>query len=92
MESVFMKNSTIARVLGKGNIFLKLTSGKNIVLDDVLYVLSLSRNFVYGNLLNKAGLKIVFEAAKVIITRNREFVRKGYLSKWVVCSEYYSYN
>ena len=75
-----MGNSTTAGVLGKGKIFLKLTSGKTLALNDILYVPSLRRNLVSGSLLNKAGLKIVLESDKVIITRNNDFVGKGYLS------------
>ncbi|KAL0458633.1 UNVERIFIED_CONTAM: hypothetical protein Slati_0490500 [Sesamum latifolium] len=36
-ECIFMGNSTTAGVLGKGKIFLKLTSGKTLALNDVLY-------------------------------------------------------
>ncbi|KAK4402405.1 Retrovirus-related Pol polyprotein from transposon TNT 1-94 [Sesamum angolense] len=73
-ECVFMGNSTTAGVLGKGKIFLKLTSGKTLALIDVLYVPSLRRNLISSSLLNKAGLKIVLEANKVIITKNGNFV------------------
>ena len=31
-------------------------------------------------LLNRDGLKLVFEADKVVITKNGNFVRKGYLA------------
>ncbi|KAL0285600.1 UNVERIFIED_CONTAM: hypothetical protein Sangu_2771500 [Sesamum angustifolium] len=79
-ECVFMGNSTTSGVLGKGKILLKLTSGKTLALIDVLYVPSLRRNLVSGSLLNKAGLKIVLESDKVIITKNNDFVGKGYLS------------
>ncbi|KAL0336726.1 UNVERIFIED_CONTAM: Retrovirus-related Pol polyprotein from transposon TNT 1-94 [Sesamum radiatum] len=79
-ECVFMGNSTTAGVLGKGKILLKLTSGKTLALIDVLYVPSLRRNLVSGSLLNKVGLKIVLESDKVIITKNNDFVGKGYLS------------
>ncbi|KAL0453364.1 UNVERIFIED_CONTAM: hypothetical protein Slati_1314500 [Sesamum latifolium] len=78
-EYIFMGNSTTAEVLGKGKVFLKLTSGKTLTLNDVLYVPSLRRNLISGSLLNKAGLKIVLEADKVIITKNGNFVGKGYM-------------
>ncbi|KAL0319882.1 UNVERIFIED_CONTAM: hypothetical protein Sradi_5249700 [Sesamum radiatum] len=64
-ECVFMGNSTTVRVLKKGKIFLKLTSGKTLALNDVLYVPSLRRNLISGGLLNKAGLKIMLEADKL---------------------------
>ena len=67
-ECVFMGNSATAGVLGKGKILLKLTSGKTLSLSDVLYVPSLRRNLISGSCLNRAGLKLVFEADKVVIT------------------------
>ncbi|KAL0287062.1 UNVERIFIED_CONTAM: hypothetical protein Sangu_2708500 [Sesamum angustifolium] len=73
-ECVFMGNSTIAGVLGKGKIFLKLASGKTLTLIDVLCLPSLRRNLIPGSLLNKVGLKIVLGADKVIITKNGDFV------------------
>ncbi|KAK4397915.1 hypothetical protein Sango_1267000 [Sesamum angolense] len=75
-ECVFMGNSTTVGVLDKGKILLKLTSDKILALIDVLYVSSLRRNLVSGSLLNKAGLKIVLESDKVIITKNNNFVGK----------------
>lgn len=78
-ECVYMGNSSVAGVLGKGKILLKLTSGKTLCLNNVLYVPSMRRNLISGGLLNKAGLKIVFEADRVVLTRNRDFVGKGYL-------------
>ncbi|KAK4406311.1 Retrovirus-related Pol polyprotein from transposon TNT 1-94 [Sesamum angolense] len=58
-ECVFMGNSTTAGVLGKGKIFLKLTSGKTLALIDVLYVHSLRRNLISGSLLDKAGTPMI---------------------------------
>ncbi|KAA0049713.1 ty1-copia retrotransposon protein [Cucumis melo var. makuwa] len=39
-----------------------------------------SRNLVSVSLLNGAGLKIVLEGDKIVLTKNGEFVGKGYLS------------
>ncbi|KAK9681844.1 hypothetical protein RND81_10G031300 [Saponaria officinalis] len=54
--------------------------GKTLALNNVLYVPSLRRNLVSGALLNKGGMKLVFEADKVVMSRNEDFVGKGYLS------------
>ncbi|KAL0546105.1 hypothetical protein IC582_016010 [Cucumis melo] len=75
-----MENSATAGVIGKGKVILKLTSGKTLSLSNVLYVPSLRRNLVSGSLLNRAGLKIVLEGDKVVLTKNGDFVGKGYLS------------
>ncbi|TYK16589.1 ty1-copia retrotransposon protein [Cucumis melo var. makuwa] len=79
-ECVFMGNSATAGVIGKGTVILKLTSGKTLSLSNVLYVPSLRRNLVSGSLLNPARLKIVLEGDKVFLTKNGDFVGKGYLS------------
>ncbi|KAA0042223.1 ty1-copia retrotransposon protein [Cucumis melo var. makuwa] len=79
-ECVFMGNSATAGVIGKGKVILKLTSGKTLSLSNVLYVPSLRRNLVSRSLLNRAGLKIVLESDKVVLTKNGDFVGKGYLS------------
>ena len=75
-----MADSTTAVVMGKGKVLLKLTSGKTLSLNNVLYVPSLRRNLVSEAHLNKVGLKLVFEADKIIISRGGDFVGKGYLS------------
>jgi len=69
-DCVYMGNSSSTAIMGKGKIFLKLTSGKTLALNNVLYVPSLRRNLVSGALLNKAGLKLVFEADKVVMSHN----------------------
>ncbi|KAL0555831.1 hypothetical protein IC582_004332 [Cucumis melo] len=79
-ECVFMGNSAIAGVIGKRKVILKLTSGKTLSLSNVLYVPSLRRNLVSGSLLNQAGLKIILESDKVVLTKNGDFIGKRYLS------------
>ncbi|KAK9667654.1 hypothetical protein RND81_13G002700, partial [Saponaria officinalis] len=76
-KCVYMGNSSSAVITGKGKIFLKLTSGKTLALNNVLYVPTLRRNLASGALLNKAGLKLVFEADKVVMSRKGDFVGKG---------------
>ncbi|GKE96367.1 ty1-copia retrotransposon protein, partial [Tanacetum coccineum] len=77
---VYMGNDGTARVIGKGKVFLKFTSGKTLALNNVLYVPSLRRNMVSRSLLVRAGLKVTLEGDKVIITRNNDFVGKGYVT------------
>ena len=77
---MFMGNSTTVEVIRKWKIILKLTSEKTLSLSNVLYVPSLCRNLVSESMLNRAGLKIILEGDKVVLTKNGEFVGKGYLS------------
>ncbi|KAL0349702.1 UNVERIFIED_CONTAM: hypothetical protein Sradi_4119400 [Sesamum radiatum] len=77
-ECVFMGKSTTAGVWGKGKILLKLTSGKTLALNDVLYVPSLRKNLVSDNLLNKAGLKFVLEFEKMAYLTGRGHTAMAY--------------
>lgn len=77
-ESVYLGDARTACVAGKGKVLLKLTSGKSLALHSILHVPNMRRNLVSGSLLNKAGIKLVFEADKVVLTRNADFVGKGY--------------
>ena len=77
-ENVYLGDSGIARVVGRGKVLLKFTSGKSLALHSVLHVPNMCRNLVSGFLLNKAGLKIVFESNKIILSQNGDFVGKGF--------------
>lgn len=72
-ECVFMGNSSVAGVPGKGKILLKLTYGKTLSLANAMYVPSMRRNLVSGGLLSKTCLKLVFESDRVVLTRNGDF-------------------
>ena len=75
-----MENDSKSQTLGKGKVLLKLTSRKSLVLLNVLCVPSLRRNVISCSLLNKASVKLVLDANKLVLTRNGDFVRKGYVS------------
>ncbi|KAK8988277.1 hypothetical protein V6N11_065872 [Hibiscus sabdariffa] len=79
-EKVYMGNSSSSEVLGKGKVLLKLTSDKTLALNNVLYVLALRRNLISGGLLNKADIKLVFEADKLVLSRNGDYIEKGFLN------------
>jgi len=88
-ECVYMGNSTTPRVMGKGKILLKFTSGKSPSLSNVLYASSLRKNLVFGILLNKARLKPIVGDDKVVIFRNGIFVGKEYLNRSIVLTLVY---
>jgi hypothetical protein len=77
-ENVFLGDARIAKVVGKGKVILKLTSRKTLALNTVLHVPNMRRNLVSGSLLNKAGLKLVFDSNKLILSCNGDFVGKGF--------------
>ena len=45
-EEIFMRNSSTSKVVGKGKVILKMTSGKKLTLNEVQYVLDIRKNLV----------------------------------------------
>ena len=79
-EKVFLGNSTSFKIEGEGKVLLKMKSGKELTLKNVLYVLEICKNLVSGSLLNNHGFHMVFESNKVISSKSRMYVGKGYVS------------
>ena len=73
-----MGNEGRSKVLGKGAIEVVFTSEKKITLVNVLYVSDMNRNLISGDFLSKPGIKVVFESNKLILSKPRNFVGKGY--------------
>ena len=78
-EKLFMGNSATSDIRGQGKVILKMTSGKSLTLNNVLYVPEIRKNLVSGSLLNKHGFRMVFEFDKVILSKSGMFVGKGYV-------------
>ena len=60
-EKVFMGNSAISEIKGLGKVALKMTSGNELTLTNVLYAPEIRKNLVSGSLLNSHGFWMVFE-------------------------------
>ena len=80
-KQVFMGDSRSSSVIGKGKVLLNLTSGKVLALNDVLHVPDSRWNLVSMPLLEKAGVKIMFESDKIMLTKNDVFVGKTYCNQ-----------
>jgi len=78
-ETLFMGNDSMAKVLGKGQVELVFSSGKSLILRDVLYSPELRRNLVSGVILNRLGFKMVYESDKFVLSKGSLFVGFGYL-------------
>ncbi|GJT50472.1 retrotransposon protein, putative, ty1-copia subclass [Tanacetum coccineum] len=78
---MFRGNGTASNIEGKGKVILKLTSGKDLVLLNVLYVPNITKNRIYGPTLSNKGFKVVFELDKYVITKDGVYVGKGYLDE-----------
>ncbi|XP_077233653.1 uncharacterized protein LOC143875958 [Tasmannia lanceolata] len=73
-----MGNSSSSNVIGIGTVELALTSENTLSLNNVLHVPNFRKSLIYVFLLSHHGCRIVFEADKMIITKNGLFVGKGY--------------
>ncbi|BBN69916.1 transposable element gene [Prunus dulcis] len=69
-----------SKVDGKGKVVMKMTSGMELTLNQVLHVPDIRKNLVSGALLSKNRFRLVFVADKFVLTKNGMYVGKGYLN------------
>nr|XP_048328416.1 uncharacterized protein LOC125422019 [Ziziphus jujuba var. spinosa] len=68
-EKLFIGNFATSKIQRDGKIVLKMTSGKKLTLNNVLYVLDIRKNLVFGSILSKHDFYLVFESDKVIFSK-----------------------
>ncbi|KAK6121886.1 hypothetical protein DH2020_044370 [Rehmannia glutinosa] len=78
-KEVIHGESCNAEIVGLDKVVLKMTSGKELTLVDVLHVPDIRKNLVSGSLLVRVGFRLVFEAQKFVLMKNGQFIGKGYL-------------
>jgi len=78
-EHLEMRNSSTSKVLDVGT-FIKVTSEKLLTLKNMLHVVDIRMNLIFGSLLRKNGFKLVLKSDKFIISKNRVFIGDEYLS------------
>ncbi|KAL6318546.1 hypothetical protein AAG906_000624 [Vitis piasezkii] len=78
-EKVFMGNSATSEIKGQGKVILKMTSGKELTLTNVLYVRKFARTWCRF-ILNNHGFRLVFDSNKVVLSKSGMYVGKGYMS------------
>ena len=57
-----------------------MTSGRELTLNNVLHVPNIRKNHVSGSSLSKNRFRLVFESDKFVLTKNRIYVGKSYIS------------
>ncbi|KAM7494813.1 hypothetical protein LguiB_029422 [Lonicera macranthoides] len=77
-KKVLLGDSHTTNVAGTGDVELKFTSGKTVILKDVLHTPEIRKNLVSGYILNKAGFVQTIGADLFTLTKNGVFVGKGY--------------
>nr|GEZ65562.1 retrotransposon protein, putative, Ty1-copia subclass [Tanacetum cinerariifolium] len=75
---LYMGNYATADIKGEGDVVLKMTSEKELKLTNVLYVLEIRKNLVFGWQLNKFGFRLVFESDKFVLSKNQMYVGRCY--------------
>ena len=75
---VMLGDSHTTKVAGIGNVELKFTSGRTLLLKDVLHTPEMRKNLVSSFLLNKAGFVQNIGSDQYVSTKNGSFVGKGY--------------
>ena len=74
-----MENSS-SKKEGQSKVVLKMTSRKEVTLNNVVHVPDVMKNLVSGSLLSKHGFCLVLEVDKYVLTKHGMYVGKGYLS------------
>ncbi|KAH9650291.1 hypothetical protein KPL70_026321 [Citrus sinensis] len=75
---VMMGNNAVCKIVGIGNVNLKLHDGTIRELREVRYVPELKRNLISLGMLDKMGLSIKLESGELIISNGDGVVMKGY--------------
>ena len=82
-KQLFIGNSSTSKVEEQENVILKLTSGKELTLNNMLHVLDIPNNLFFDSLLSKNGFKLVFNLyliIKFVLSKNDIYFGKSYLS------------
>ncbi|KAB2625296.1 polyprotein [Pyrus ussuriensis x Pyrus communis] len=77
-RNVLLGDSHSTDVVGIGEVELKFTFGKTMILKYVMHAPAMSKNLVSGFLLNKVGLTQTIGADMYTLTKNGVFVGNGY--------------
>lgn len=77
-KTIMLGDSHTTQVFRMGDVELRFTSGRVLILKDGLYTPSVRKNLMSSFLLNKASFKQIIESDQYIIVKNNVFEGKGY--------------
>lgn len=76
-EQLYIGKFESSKVEGKGNVTLKMTSSKELILNNVLHVSDIYKNLVFRTMPSKNGFTLVFVSDKFVLIKNEMYVGKG---------------
>lgn len=90
-ETVFMGNKNTCRVLGIGNITLRLDDGKLIVLSNVRSIIKLKRNLISLGTLDESGCSYKAKSGCINVFKNNHIVLRGLKKNglYLLCGSYH---
>ncbi|KAG8492545.1 hypothetical protein CXB51_010000 [Gossypium anomalum] len=78
-KKLYMGNAATSKIRGEGYCDLEMTSGKELKLQNVSYVLDIRKNLIFETLLNVHGFKMVFESQKLVLSKGGMYMGRGYV-------------
>ncbi|CAL9248066.1 unnamed protein product, partial [Arabidopsis halleri] len=76
-ERLLMGNTGSSKIEGYGKVVLKMTSEREITLQNVKHVPDMRKNLISGTLMSKAGFAVIFESDKLVLKKHGVYVGKG---------------
>ena len=65
-------------------MILRLTSGKELTLNNVMHVPDIRKNLISGTLLSKNGFGVNFNSDKLVLSKHGVYLGKGYVKDGLV--------
>ena len=79
-EHLYIRNLSISKALGVEKVTMKMTFKKLITLNNMLHVVDIKMDLIFGSLLRKNNFKLIFESDKFILSKIKMLIGNGCLS------------
>ena len=86
-KNILLEDHHTTKLADVGEVELKFTSGKVLVLKKVLHTLGIRKNLVFGYLLYKAGFSQTIGSNLFTLTKNNAFVGNGYKTEGMLIKD-----